>query len=114
MSENDPARHAADLAGESLLLDLKAFARVCGTSTAFVEELILEGVLVPRDEARESGFGAEEIHRVRRVVRLQRDFDASLPSVAVMLDLLDEIERLRGLLRQAGVEPGYRQGDSEE
>jgi chaperone modulatory protein CbpM len=38
-------------------------------------------------------------------MRLQRDFEATLPSVAVMLDLLDEIDRLRARLRRAGLEP---------
>ena len=42
--------------------------------------------------------------RVRRALRLQRDFDASLPSVAVMLDLIEEIERLRNELHLAGIE----------
>jgi chaperone modulatory protein CbpM len=50
-------------------------------------------------------FGGAELSRVRRIRRLQRDFDANLASVAVMLDLLDEIERLRTMLRRAGLEP---------
>jgi hypothetical protein len=33
---------------------------------------------------------------------LQRDFEASLPSVGLMLDLLDEIDRLRSELQRAG------------
>jgi chaperone modulatory protein CbpM len=85
-------------------LELTEFARACGTTTAFVEELILEGVLPPRTQAPAPGFSGDEVARVRRVLRLQRDFDATLASAAVMLDLLDEIERLRASLRRAGVD----------
>jgi hypothetical protein len=40
---------------------------------------------------------------VRRIRRLQRDFEANLQSVAVMLDLIDEIERLRAHLQRSGI-----------
>lgn len=83
-------------------LELAEFARACGTTTIFVEELVQEGVLAPREQA--PGFSGDEVVRVRRAVRLQRDFDASLPSVAVMLDLIDEVERLRTRLRSLGIE----------
>jgi chaperone modulatory protein CbpM len=41
---------------------------------------------------------------VRRIRRLQRDFEANLQSVAVMLDLLDEIDRLHRMLGRAGLD----------
>ena len=90
---------------EDLRLDVTQFAHACGTTVAYVEEMILEGVLPPSGERPDIAFGAGQIVRVRRALRLQRDFDASLPSVAVMLDLLEEIERLRMQLRREGVEP---------
>ena len=40
---------------------------------------------------------------MRRIRRLQRDFKANLQSVAVMLDLIDEVERLRAALQRAGL-----------
>jgi len=89
---------------EETRLDVTQFARACGTTIAYVEEMIVEGVVVPRGARPDLDFGAQEMVRVRRALRLQRDFDASLPSVAVMLDLLDEIERLRTELRKAGID----------
>ena len=50
-------------------------------------------------------FGGVELARARRIRRLQRDFEANLQSVAVMLDLMDEIDRLRAVLQRAGL-PG--------
>jgi chaperone modulatory protein CbpM len=93
------------LVNEDTQLELTEFARACGASTAFIEELIVEGLLVPRAQVPAPAFGGDAIARVRRVLRLQRDFDATLPSLGVMLDLLDEIERLRAQLRRAGIEP---------
>jgi chaperone modulatory protein CbpM len=89
---------------EETRLDMPQFARACGTTIEYVEEMIVEGVVVPQGNRPHVDFGSEEILRVRRALRLQRDFDASLPSVAVMLDLIEEIERLRNELRVAGIE----------
>jgi chaperone modulatory protein CbpM len=103
MNQETPAQ--AVVLNEDARLDLTQFAHACGTTVTYVEEMILEGVLLPRGERPDIAFAAGEIIRVRRALRLQRDFDAPLPSVAVMLDLLEEIERLRMQLRREGVEP---------
>ena len=104
---SDSRRQSEDsvLVHEHARFGLLEFAQVCGTSTAFIEELMLEGVLQTRDPPGSGDFGAAEILRVRRVLRLQHTFEAPLPSVAVMLELLDEIERLRARLLQAGLAP---------
>src|SRR5262245_53233588 len=77
------------LVHEHARFELTEFAQVCGTTTAFIEELMLEGVLQPRNPPGTGDFGATEILRVRRVLRLQHTFEAPLPSVAVMVELLD-------------------------
>ena len=89
--------------GEQAWLELDEFARACGVEADFVVTLVDEGLVQPPVEAQPWHFGGEELARVRRIRRLQRDFEANLQSVAVMLDLLDEVERLRAVLRRAGV-----------
>lgn len=84
-------------------LGLEAFAAACGTEPAFVRLLVEEGLLQPVAVQPEWRFGGEELARVRRIRRLQRDFEANLQSVAVMLDLIDEVEHLRAVLRRAGI-----------
>jgi chaperone modulatory protein CbpM len=84
-------------------LELEAFAAACGAEPAFVRRLIDEGLLQPVTAQPAWRFGGEELARVRRIRRLQRDFEANLQSVAVMLDLIDEIERLRATLHRAGI-----------
>ena len=84
-------------------LDLEAFAAACGSEVDFVRLLVDEGLLQPAALQPTWRFGGEELTRVRRIRRLQRDFEANLQSVAVMLDLLDEIERLQRLVQRAGL-----------
>lgn len=88
------------LTGEYALA-LDDFAAACGSEAAFVRLLVDEGLLVPVIEQPVWRFGGEELARVRRIRRLQRDFEANLQSVAVMLDLMDEIARLRAQLQGA-------------
>ncbi|GAA0748070.1 MerR family transcriptional regulator [Ideonella azotifigens] len=85
-------------------LDLEMFAQACGTAADEIREFIDAGLLRPAVEQPVWRFGGEELARVRRIRRLQRDFEANLDSVAVMLDLTDEIKRLRAALRRAGIE----------
>jgi chaperone modulatory protein CbpM len=84
-------------------LELEDFAAACGIEAAFVRLLVEEGLLAPAVEHPAWRFGGEELARVRRICRLQRDFEANLQSVAVMLDLIDEIERLRAQLQRSGI-----------
>ncbi len=85
-------------------LELRAFAAACGADEAFVRLLVDEGLVQPMAVQPAWRFGGEELARVRRIRRLQRDFEANLQSVAVMLDLIDEVERLRAALHRAGIE----------
>lgn len=89
--------------GEQAWLELDEFAVACGTEVSFIHTLVDEGLVQPPVSEPGWRFGGEELARVRRIRRLQRDFEANLQSVAVMLDLIDEIERLDAALRRAGV-----------
>lgn len=92
---------ALDEYGE--VLSLPEFCLACRVEPDFVQVLIDEGLISARLHDDGLRFGSLEIVRVRRVRRLQRDFEASLPATALMLDLLDEIERLRTAMRCAGI-----------
>jgi chaperone modulatory protein CbpM len=90
-----------DDAATSGWLDQIELARACHVGPEFIGVLIEEGLLEPAHAQPDWRFGSMELARVQRITRLQRDFDASLPSVALMLDLLDEIAELRLRLRHA-------------
>lgn len=83
-------------------LDLQGLAEACGVDAGFVHRLVDDGLLQPSVELPAWRFGGAALARARRICRLQRDFDASLQSVAVMLDLIDEVEQLRARIRRVG------------
>lgn len=86
-------------------LSLEEMVEACAADTAWVVELVEVGVLSPkgRDEAVWR-FGAPDLLRARRIARLARDFDAGTEAAALIVDLLEDIERLRARLRRAGME----------
>lgn len=89
--------------GDEGVLSTEDLAKVCRTEAQWVCELVAGGVLAPRGhEASAWRFRAADLRCALRIARLQRDFGASIEAAAVMLDLLDEIERLRIRLRRAG------------
>ncbi len=94
---------AGEWLGGQTWLALDEFALACGVDRGFVVTLVEEELVVPVRSVPEWRFGGAELARVRRILRLQHDFEASLASVAVILDLLDEVERLRGALDRAGL-----------
>jgi chaperone modulatory protein CbpM len=81
---------------ESLELEFEEFCQVCHASEEFVIELVDEGVIEPRgaDRARWR-FTGRSVQRTQVAIRLHEDLDINLPGVALALDLLEEIERLR-------------------
>ncbi|ESK39713.1 hypothetical protein P256_01395 [Acinetobacter nectaris CIP 110549] len=75
---------------------LEKFAEICGHQPDWIIQLIEYDILPERATQHESpSFLQEDIQRVRKAYRLQRDFEASLPAVSVMLDLIDEVNMLR-------------------
>ena len=81
---------------ESLEFELEEFCRICHASEAFVVELVAEGVIEPRGEERAHWrFTGRSVRRTQVALRLHHDLDVNLPGVALALDLLEEIERLR-------------------
>jgi chaperone modulatory protein CbpM len=93
------------LVGEQDALSLEEMVEACGAETAWVVELVEIGVLSPVGGHEAAWrFGALDLLRARRLARLTRDFQASAEAAALILDLLDEIERLRARLTRAGID----------
>ena len=81
---------------ETLELGFDEFCRICQTSEDFVVALVSEGVIEPEGEERAHWrFSGRSVRRTQVAVRLHHDLDVNLPGVALALDLLEEIERLR-------------------
>ena len=85
----------AEIVDEHYIFDLTHFAQACGQSPEWVLQLLEYEILPARSETRIHQFFGDELSRARCAYRLQRDFDASLSAVAMMLDLIDEVQQLR-------------------
>lgn len=91
----------AEIIDEQCIFDLSHFAQACGQSPEWVLQLLEYEILPARSEARIHQFFGDELARARRAYRLQRDFEASLSAVAMMLDLIDEVQQLRKEVKHA-------------
>lgn len=88
-------QHDSEIIDEQSMLDLEHFAQVCGQSQEWVLELLEYDILPVRSQQSSYQFLGEDVARARKAYRLQRDFNASLSAVAIMLDLIDEVQHLR-------------------
>lgn len=90
--------------GDHGVLSVEELALACGADLDWIAELVDMGVLSPEGAGRSAWrFGASDLGRARKLLRLIRDFEVNLEAAAVILDLLEETERLRARLRRAGV-----------
>lgn len=85
-------------------LTIREFAVACSTSVEWVAKHVDEGVIeCPGDTHDDWRFGRREIARARRMLAVERDFDAVPELAALVADMLDEIDDLRARLRRAGL-----------
>ena len=87
---------------EQVGLTLADLCRACGTRTELVVELVEEGVLSPSGEGPEVWrFTGVHLRHARVAIRLQRDLGVNPAGAALALQLMDELEMLRGQLKVA-------------
>jgi len=88
---------AGELLDESREYDLERLCRLCRLERAEVVEMVVESVVEPVGADPEHWrFTGRAVTRVQIAARLSRDLGVNAAGAALALDLLDEIERLRG------------------
>lgn len=85
---------------ESLELSLSELCRVCSLTADEVIDYVDYCVIEPHGEPAHWRFNSVSIRRVQKIQRLQRDLGVNLAAGALVLDLLDELELLRGRVRR--------------
>ena len=81
---------------ESALLTVKDLSRMCAVEERHIVEFVEEGVLsVVEMNATEWHFTGTALRRARLALRLERDLEINLAGVALALELIEELERLR-------------------
>lgn len=82
-----------------IIMSLDELVSTCGQERQWVIELIEENI-IEYDVPDQEQFTGYQLTTVRRASRLSRDFNASVPAIGLILELLDELEQLRQLKRQ--------------
>ena len=89
---------------EDSWLTLEQVAAACSVEPAWLMRHIEEG-LFPHAESVAGvwRFSGASLVRARRMRQMERDFDAVPELAALVADLLDEMDELRGQLRRVGL-----------
>ena len=86
-------------------LTVEELAQACAVEPDWVVQRVRTGILLD-SAAEDSGywrFTSVDLVRARRLCQVERDFDANDDVAALVVDLSEEIRRLRGKLNAAGV-----------
>jgi chaperone modulatory protein CbpM len=96
--QSAPVVHA-DLIDTATLCTVEELCLACSVDANWIAELVEHGVIEPIGEVGvDWRFTSLTIVRVAKAKRLERDLDLNPPGLAVVLDLLDEIDDLRAQL----------------
>jgi len=85
-------------------LSLNDLCRICSSPAEWIIELVEEGILEPVGfeqihwQQTQWRFSVESLQKARTAMRLQHDLGINLAGIAVVLDLLEEIDSLQARL----------------
>ncbi|NNE86840.1 MAG: hypothetical protein HKN27_02090 [Silicimonas sp.] len=86
-------------------LTLTELCQFCGTETQWIVDLVAHDVLRPAGSDPDRWvFASTSILRARKASRLNRDLGINVAGIAMVLDLLDERDRLRRRLSRHEVD----------
>lgn len=87
---------------EDVHLTLVELCRACGAREEELTTWVVEGVLEPESDGPPGWrFGGPSLRRARLAVRLTRDLEINAAAVALVLDLMEEIDRLNAKMGSA-------------
>ena len=84
-------------------LTLGQLCRACGVHADWIISLVEEGIIEPQGEdIRLWRFSGASLVRARTALRIQRDLGVNLAGIALVLDLMEELESLRAHMKTRG------------
>jgi len=95
----------------STICTLEELCRACNVQADWVSELVEHGVLEPIDQKGSVWkFASFSIVRVAKAKRLERDLGLNPPGVALVFELLAEIDELHSRLKnfETSIEPSVQ------
>ena len=94
---------SATVVGKSQPLSADDLARACGAGVEWVAQLVEVGIVdASGSRPAEWRFYSMDLQRALHARWLERDFGAGLDAVALILDLSQEVRRLKAQLRALG------------
>jgi chaperone modulatory protein CbpM len=90
-----PTADDVEVLGADTPLTIGELCRLCNVEITWIETLQAHGALA-------AGFTTTTMIRVRKARRLEQDLNLDTPSLALVLDLLDQIDSLEGELARHG------------
>ncbi len=99
-TENNLPQFAICILEEQTQFTLADLCYACDSDIQQIIELVDIGVLEPQGREPEHWiFDGGNLQRVRKALRLQRDLEINVAGVALILELLEEIETLQTRLK---------------
>ncbi|MEO8302978.1 MAG: chaperone modulator CbpM [Betaproteobacteria bacterium] len=92
---------------DEVRIGLNEFASSCTVSREWIIEHVEAGVLLERAQPDPSHwlFASRDLIRARQLDTLERQFDANPELAGLVVDLVEELERLRARLKREGLSP---------
>jgi chaperone modulatory protein CbpM len=84
---------------ETAVLTVSDLSRMCAVDERHIVEFVEEGVLHVVDAHSEWHFTGTALRRARLALRLEHDLEINLAGVALVIDLMEELEQLRRELK---------------
>ena len=100
MTDKTSSSFTAETIETDAVCTLKELCLACNVEADWIAELVEHAVIEPIGETGSDWqFASLSIVRVAKAKRLERDLSLNAPGVALVLELLDEIEDLRSRLK---------------
>jgi chaperone modulatory protein CbpM len=84
---------------DEVTLDRGELAQACSVEILWVVERVEAGLL--GSSAQAAHFSSAELQRARRLLAIERDFDANPELAALVVDLIEEVAQLKNQLKLA-------------
>ncbi len=76
-------------------LSIDELARACAVDPQWIVQRVEAGVLSGTPQSPTFYFASASLVRARRLINIERNFDANLELAALVVDLMEEVERLK-------------------
>jgi chaperone modulatory protein CbpM len=100
VTENTSPSIVSEIVEDSAMCTLADLCLSCNVNPDWVAGLVEHGVIKAVGQTRSDwAFTTISIVRVAKAKRLERDLGLNLPGIALVLDLLDQLDEMRSHLR---------------